>query len=91
MSWPEIRRHVLVADFVRGDRRRDAHAVKLDRVLVARLDGGQIVGVVALGDFEPPDVVGLERIGARDLQRVLVVLDLEVVVAEIVDRRHVRL
>ena len=84
-------RDVLVADFMRGYRRRDAHAVKLDGVLVARFDRRQIVGIVALGYFQPPDVVGLVGIGTRDLQRILVALDLEVVVGQIVDRRHIRI
>ena len=82
-------RHVGIADFVRRHRRGNAHAIELDRVLVAQFHCRQIIGVDPLGDFKTPDIVGLVRVGACDLQRVFIAVHLEVVVGEIVNRRDV--
>jgi hypothetical protein len=74
---------------MRRDPRRDPHPVEFDRVLITRLDRCQVIGVRPVGDLKPPDVVGRIGIGARHLQRVFVLLNDKIVIAQIVDRRDV--
>ena len=78
-------RDIFVANLVGADAGRDAQPIALDRVLIAHFYGHERVGIVALRNLQPPDIVSLERIGTRHLDRILAGLADDVVVGEAIE------